>query len=228
MFPVTCGNRFCQECGASRRARIRRKTTELFRVAPVYDGESVKFLTLTVPNSTDPSAQLDLLFSAWRRLRQQAYFKSRIRGGVTFAELTGEPGAWHCHLHVIMVSRFIPVEKLSLAWSRVGPGKIVHIKRIPPGAAVAYLTKYALKSELPEDVQFVVTRLLKGRRLFQPFGNMHGIMSQIDIPRAVCPTCLWSAWIWNGGQGAIARLYGTDYPRISRSPIYIPLDGEVT
>lgn len=207
-FPVSCGNRFCEVCTVSRRSRIRRKVQALMQAVELHHGETVKFLTLTIPNQSDPSSMLSVIQQSFRRLRQRAFFKSRVRGGITFYEITGEPGDWHVHLHAIIVGRYIPVEQLSQHWRAVSPGMIVHIKRLPIRAAVNYVTKYAMKTTLPLVDQFAVSRMLKGRRLFQPFGSLHAIAVAIPPATVQCSSCGESHWAYNGGCGAVTRLFG--------------------
>jgi len=205
--PVSCGNRFCPICSKSRAAKIRRKVGELFRHVVPKDGESIKFLTLTVPNQDDIADSMDQLIKSFRRLRQRRYYQRALSAGLTFIEVTGKSGDWNVHLHAIILSRYIPVERLARDWSAVSPGQIVHIKRIPAAAAVKYLTAYALKSNQSEHNQRLISRALKGRRLFQPFGTWHAMMSAIVTPDPICAECKASAWTYNGDGRAVDRVF---------------------
>lgn len=196
--------------------------TAIFSALHLREGESVKFLTLTVPNISDPSEMLDSLIAGFRRLRQRRWFRAKCRGGLTFVEVTGKPGDWHVHLHAIIVSRYLPVWRIARDWSFVSPGKIVHITRIPPRVAAGYVTKYSLKTVLPLDDQLAVSDALKGRRLFQPFGDLSSISSSIRVPPAVCSVCEHNAWAYDSGQGAIRALFGKSDDGNFRLARYFP------
>lgn len=221
-IPIACGNRFCDTCTSLRRYRIREKMKSLMKLVHPRKGQTIKFLTLTIPNCKDPRYQLDLLIKSFRKLRQRKYYRSKIEAGASFFEVTGRPGAWHVHLHAIILSDFIPVERLATDWAAVSPGQIVHIKRIPLGAAVAYLTAYAMKSDLPERDQMTVSAALKGRRLFQPFGGWHQMMGQIPAAVVTCKACGSSSWAYDGPGGWTDRIVAdgsnTCTPWMNRPP----------
>lgn len=192
--PIYCGNRFCNTCARPRLRRIRAKLNALLTSVRPSPGYSIKFLTLTIPNTPDLRAAHLILLRSFRRLRQRALWNRRVRGGAYVLELTGNPSSWHLHLHAIIESRYIPVKQLSRTFEKAGGGRIVWITRIPPHAASLYLTKYLTKSSLPLDSQREASLALAGARLFQPFGSWHDLSLSLPKVHYVCPRCNSVAW----------------------------------
>ena len=193
--PAFCGDRFCPICSGPRRARVRYRLDALVKRSALPPGYTFKFLTLTVPNSDDLKAGVKSLMVAFRRLRQQHWWKSYVDGGAFVIEITGRKGAWHIHIHAIIAARYIPVRQLSRHWERVSGGKIVWIKKIPSSAVIAYLTKYLTKIDVPDDDALMASDALRGVRLFQPIGSWHGMKVVIVNHACKCASCGGDRWM---------------------------------
>lgn len=187
--PLYCGCRFCPVCNRARLARIRSRIAFILDKARQDPTFQLKMITLTIRNQAAVSDGVRVLTKSFRRLRAKQAWKSRIRGGLYVIEVTGIPGHYHVHLHVLVDLRFFPVRLLSKIWSQVAPGKIVHIKRLPVHAALVYITKYLTKPSVTGSSVPIVEAGLKGARLFQPFGSWHGFSTKWKRPKSVCPSC---------------------------------------
>lgn len=194
-IPAYCGNRFCSVCGTARRDRIARRLQDLISAAPAVDGYSLKMITLTLPKAASPRAGVLELIRCFRRLRSLQRWRSRVSGGASVIEITGRPGAWHCHLHAIVMARYVPVRMLSRLWASVSPGFIVDIRQVHPDRAVRYLTKYLSKASVPEWLQVEVSRALKGTRLFQPFGDWYRLLPGSRKRPLCCASCGDANWL---------------------------------
>lgn len=144
VVPDYCHDRFCVPCGGSRRATIRRNLEANLSRQPH------RMLTLTVRSADEPLAELvRRLYTAFRRLRQRALWKERVRGGVAFLEITYNPDrrSWHPHLHAILEGGYIDLQLLIREWlSCTGDSHNVKINRIRSRTeTILYVTKYATK-----------------------------------------------------------------------------------
>jgi hypothetical protein len=187
--PLYCGNRFCAVCGGPRRRRIQSKLRYVLSNLKCLPGESWKLVTLTIPDVPDLCSGAKLLFAAFRRLRQRRFWLNRIRGGFFVLETTGRPGRWHLHIHCICIGRYLPVRDLSRHWSRVSPGRIVYVQRIPIYSMIKYVTKYCTKSDLEPEYQLHASRELRNVRLFTPFGVCHSISLAAPKILHTCTSC---------------------------------------
>lgn len=197
VVPISCGNRFCGTCNKSRVSRLRKRVRYLMQQVTLKRNDSFKFVTMTIPNMEDPKEQLKILQKSFRRLRQRQYWKSLVKGGCVFYEVkTGSDGLYHIHLHAIVESAYIPVQELSQVWSEVSPGCIVDVRWISNKAIINYITKYTCKSELSLKSQLSASRLLKGVRLFQPFGTWHSLGKSYVHQPYQCPSCEIADWVY--------------------------------
>jgi len=192
--PQYCGDRFCPVCSASRRSRVRFRLSTLIDLARPLPGESIKHLTLTIPNLPDPDAALDVLIKSFRKLRARAWWKRNVSGGAYVVEITGQDGSWHVHIHAVICARYLPFDLLKRIWMECSPGNHVYIQKIPKAAAVGYLTKYLTKESVSNEDRPTVSRALRSRRLFQCFGSWAGVSVSVPVYRYPCPACNNSLW----------------------------------
>lgn len=193
-IPVYCKNRFCAVCARHRNRLIRWKLTEFLRATKLRKYDSFKFLTLTVSNNPDLKSMTAELIAAFRRLRSRSVWKRHVRGGACIIEVKPGKEGWHVHLHVVIESKYIPYEILLAEWKAVSTGQGVYIKKLHGSQVVAYLTKYLTKEQATKAEQEYMTDMLKGTRLFQPFGSWYGPMAAMKRLRFECPTCNNSCW----------------------------------
>ena len=157
-----CGQWDCYCCGYRMRMNLVEEVERLVRERPAMR----RFLTLTLDPSKvprevqgDDKAMTDYLMETWRKFR---VYIEREYGDFSFVWVKerGEENDKHWHLHVL-VSRNLDQSWISSAWSAVGGGEVVDIRRVERCEKVAhylgkYLTKNAL-SEFPEGVQRYAT-----------------------------------------------------------------------
>jgi len=153
-----CGQWDCYCCGYRMRMNLVESVQELVRERP----EMRRFLTLTLDPEKlpaevreDDKALTEHLMQTWRKFR---VYIEREYGDFSFVWVKerGEENEKHWHLHVL-VSQYMDQDWISRAWSAVGCGEVVDIRRVSRCEKVAhylgkYLTKNAL-SEFPDHVQ---------------------------------------------------------------------------
>lgn len=153
-----CGQWDCYCCGYRMRMNLVEEVEELVKRRP----EMRRFLTLTLDPSKvplevqgDDKALVEYLMNTWRKFR---VYIQREYGDFSFVWVKeqGEENEDHWHLHVL-VSEYMEQSWISEAWSAVGGGEVVDIRRVSRCEKVAhylgkYLTKDAL-SEFPDGVQ---------------------------------------------------------------------------
>lgn len=196
-IPIQCGDRFCRVCSQRRSARIRARLADLHHHVKLKRGFTFKFMTLTIPSGPDLQTQFDLIVKSFRRLRQRKYWRTRVDGGGYVVEVTiGKHGLWHVHIHAIVYSSYLPVRQLSANWSMCSPGQIVHISMISGPQVARYVSKYVSKSLALERRTGYASRVLKGNRLFQPFGSFQNAMQSTKREGHPCDNCGRSEWTW--------------------------------
>jgi hypothetical protein len=186
--PVYCKDRFCPICSGPRSRRIRRKLNWYVHNSTLKPGQSFKHLVLTVRNDPDLSATVDLLVRSFRRLRQRAWWKRHVTGGAYVIEITGRPGNWHPHIHVLLQSWFMPYQKLKSLWEKCSGSWGVSIQERPPHAVANYLTDYITKAPKMEAFTRQMNLALGNRRLYSVFGSWHS-MKPPDMKVAYRCTC---------------------------------------
>lgn len=187
--PLSCGDRFCDICSGPRRRKVRAKLNAIVESLKFRNRYGIKFITLTIPNQEDIRYGFKIITKSFRRLRQRAFWNWKVDGGAWVVEVTGSPGKWHVHLHVVCDSKFIRHSLLKRHWAAVSPGNIVYIQAIPVKAVVGYLTKYVSKSEADHSRRIQISNALKGSRLFQPFGSWQEIALSVPKIDYCCPEC---------------------------------------
>lgn len=197
--PVYCGNRFCQVCSQHRNKLIRYKLKTFMDTRCLAKGDSFKFLTLTIKNQSTLPGMMDHLTKSFRKLRQRALWRNTVRGGAAVLEVTGTPGNWHVHFHIVLESAFLPFKALLAEWKSVSGGSGVYIKQIHGSQVIGYITKYLTKCSVPLQEQFFMSADLKGRRLFQPFGGWFKPIAAIKPMNYWCPDCDSHDWFFGTG-----------------------------
>lgn len=153
-----CGSWECYTCGYRMRMNLVEEVERLVSERP----EMRRFLTLTldpkkVPREIrgDDKKLTEYLMNTWRKFR---VYIEREYGDFSFVWVKeqGEENDDHWHLH-ILVSRYLDQSWISEAWSSIGGGEVVDIRRVSRTEKVAhYLGKYLTKNALsgfPDGVQ---------------------------------------------------------------------------
>ena len=149
-----CGQWDCYCCGYHKRMNLVEEIERLVRERP----ELRRILTLTLDPKKVPAhirgdekAVTEYLMNTWAKFR---VYIQREYGDFSFVWVKENQGHWHLH---ILVSRYLDQKWISEAWSAVGGGRVVDIRRVDRAEKVShylgkYLTKNAL-SDFPKGVQ---------------------------------------------------------------------------
>ena len=121
-------------------------------------------------------------------------FKELVDAGIYAIDIKQKgPAEFNIHLHAIMDAAYIPQPALSSVWEDLVPGSpVVDIRRIydrdggTVRGALVETVAYACKAPEFESVGDEVNYLkaLKGKRMVQPFGELHGNVD--DLPPSLC------------------------------------------
>lgn len=200
--PVRCGLRFCSVCSASAAGRARSRLQWIINNFEKQKRKRWKFLTLTLRSTEDLSKQLEHLISSFRKLRNRRLWKDSVTGGLYVVELTHSPKGWHCHLHVIMQSSYIPQYHLSRVWNAISGSPVVDIREVKNNGLATYLTQYLTKCDVPLDHRNEAEDAMRGRRMWSPFGLAHDLNCQYKPQPAPCPCCGCEEWMsdWRVNQ----------------------------
>ena len=150
--PYRCGSWDCYCCGY----RMRMNLVEEIKRVTSERPEMSRLLTLTLDPDEAPSRQErqhKYITERWNALRTRL---KREIGDFSYIWVREEQENGLPHLHAI-VSRYLPQSTVSSAWSDLGGGEVVDIRKIDRTEKAAhyvgkYLTKNAL-SGLPDGIQ---------------------------------------------------------------------------
>lgn len=182
-----CRHRVCPLCSRLREHESGKRAATLCGRM-----DSPRFITLTLREDGQPlAARLDRLADAWRRLRQQASWKSAVRGGIYGIQVTRGAGGdgWHVHMHVIADGTYFHHSTLREAWAKAtGDSTIVDIRAVPSRSSVAtYIARYICNANAIARWDAAAIRefvaAFKGRRTLHTFGCHHGkVVDAVDEP----------------------------------------------
>jgi len=193
--PVYCKNRFCSVCGRLRAKALRLRMQQLLTAVRPGPGETYKAITLHVRNQASLSGMVHFLNKAFRKLRSRALWRHNVSGGCFVVEITGQPGFWHAHIHIICLSRYIPWDHLLSEWRfLVGAGGI-YIQKIKSQAILGYLTSYLTKGCQNIEQQQEISDELKNYRLFNVFGIWFKCLTKKKKKKFPCPKCGHLCWL---------------------------------
>lgn len=187
--PVYCGDRFCPVCSLPRLARVRSRLQHLIRRVRQTRYLRTRFLTLTIQNQPDLEGMVAHLIRSFRKYRQTKHWKKAVKGGAFVIEVTGSPGNWHAHLHIVMLSDWMDFWTERPVWTSISKGRGWLCKIIPPERCASYLSKYLSKPDVVDCDQAAVSHVLSGYRLFQSFGDWLGGLKNYEKPERDCPKC---------------------------------------
>lgn len=174
-----CHDRFCRPCSTARSHRIAARLAEI--AAP----KNCRFVTLTLAQDHRPLLpRLTHLYDSFRRLRNTAAWKRRVKGAAWFLEIgySPEQRTWHPHIHLITTGSYYPQAELSRAWlTATGDSRIVDIRKVHRTTEIArYVSKYVTKP-LPHVITHDHEALceaiaaLHARRLCGTLGDWRGL-----------------------------------------------------
>lgn len=140
----------CQRCARKYWSRVKRDM-ESSLVARRVGNQRAYVLTLTVPHSGDLQVDRARLSDLWARLGREA---RRHRWwtcyAATFEATPGTKGDGHMHMHVALLSAWVPYKEVHRHWRRMLGQESHHLHfryrhGCPVEAAARYIAKYASK-----------------------------------------------------------------------------------
>lgn len=152
---LPCKSWNCPECGVSK-ARM-----GAIKARKGFEGDHVRFATLTMGSKDSIQKQLVDIKKAWNRLRT-----TLTRNGHKLKYcwvLEACPSSGRPHLHVLL-DRYINVRRLSNLAQRAGFGKIVDIRSCDGKGVFNYVTKYLSKG-IGSAYTASLLRKIGGRRI---------------------------------------------------------------
>jgi hypothetical protein len=210
---IRCRRRWCPACAWI----VSRERIEKY-VQAAATMQWPLFVTLTKPNSPDPEC-IRTIREDWSRMRRRKLMVDRIAGGISTIEVTNKGAGWHPHLHVLCDCRWLAIHtpppsprdsegvkrqkydharlELSALWAQVikNPVAVVSALRKPPGEALRYTLKYAVKGQdmidCPDPIGPLI-RVLSRSRMVSTFGTMHGRIAEDEEeerPAVECGEC---------------------------------------
>ena len=150
--PFRCSSWDCYCCGYRMRQNLIEEIQRITSERP----QLCRMLTLTLDPATAPSNQQrqhEFITERWNALRTRL---KREVGDFSYIWVREEQDNGMPHLHAL-VSRFLPQDTVSAAWSDLGGGEIVDIRKIDNvDKAAHYVGKYLTKDSmtgLPDGIR---------------------------------------------------------------------------
>jgi hypothetical protein len=116
----SCGRRLCPACSERIRRRARRQLYASLEKHRQRVGYSMRFVTLTQPAlAVSLLETMRILRRAWTLMYKRDFWKQHVQGGglgIEFEMVDGRDDMYHTHLHILVSSRFIPIELLIEEW----------------------------------------------------------------------------------------------------------------
>lgn len=171
----SCRQRWCPMC-AGQKAKYAKESTLRY----IRDLKKPRFLTLTLRNEPgDLKPQIEFLQDCFKRLRQKAYWKRNVTGGIWFLQVKrgANSGYWHPHLHILLDGNYMESGDISALWDLVTYGSpIIDIQAVSDQERAAdYVARYSARpaylSDMPIADRIEVITALHGKRLSGTFGN---------------------------------------------------------
>jgi len=174
-----CHLRWCPLCAEAHAAFLGESVREWYNHAL-----HPKLLTLTLKSADLPLAdEINRLYINFNRLRNQAWFSSRIAGGIWFFQVTSNETTyqWHPHLHVLLDGEFLPHSELQARWLKLtGDSDIVDIRGCwSPQSASNHVARYATRpgalASVPDLLTQELLAALEGRRICGSWGSARSV-----------------------------------------------------
>ena len=179
-FKYNCNRKWCPRC-QPRLSNIRAKAIKKW----AQQIDQPKHLVLTQKNIPVLTRSAIRRFQkALAKLRRAGCWE-KVAGGCCSLEITNEGNGWHLHAHLLLDTRWLPIEKLMPVWANLiqQPFAIVKVKDARGADYVSEICKYVAKgSELAAwngDQINELVRAIKGVRMFFQFGSLFKLSAEI-------------------------------------------------
>ena len=179
VFGDSCRDRWCVMCCAQKQAYAKDQAAMY-----ISSLKAPRFLTLTLKNTeASLKSQVEFLQRSFSKLRNRAYWKKNVTGGIWFLEVKRGKNSeqWHPHLHILLDGNYMEQGRLSALWELVTYGSpIIYITRISDVEhAAKYVAKYSAKpavlKTMPLADRMETIQALFRKRLCGTFGTAKSI-----------------------------------------------------
>jgi len=143
-------------------------------------------------------------------------FKEIVSAGFYGIDIKqGDDGTLNVHMHILADCPYLPQAKLSELWDDLVDAPVVDIRRIDTEgesdaeSALMEVIGYAAKAPEWDDIEDQVAyfETLKGSKLVQPFGELHGNTPEV-LSHLLCGECGMEPKWWNY-RGTVDGRYNT-------------------
>jgi hypothetical protein len=144
-----------------------------------------KMLTFTLKHSDDELfMQVQHLYDCFRKIRQRAYFKQNINGGVWFFQLklNLQTNQWHPHIHCLVNGNFLKHSRLSELWHKItGDSFVIDVRPVrdlenASTEVARYATSPADITRMTLQQAIDVYDATQGRRICGTWGDAKGMI----------------------------------------------------
>lgn len=175
VWSSACRERWCPMC-SGQKVSYAKEQTQIY----IESLSAARFLTLTLRNNTNNlKDQIEFLMMSFRTLRQRAYWKKHVTGGIWFLQIKRgkNSGCWHPHLHILLDGESMMQSRLSQLWEQVTFGSpVIDIRKVNDVERVAkYVARYCARPAMLKDMPLLdrieVIESLFRKRLCGTFGT---------------------------------------------------------
>jgi hypothetical protein len=194
-------------CLKKQGARHRRTMKRMFENYKLLVGLALRFYTLTMPDfGASFEVTLDIMQDALCRLKRSKIWRENVSGAYDKVEWTGgkrEEVHHHIHAHLVLAARWLEggqFKRFTATWTRCvraaakahgvawtlpkGKGLSVHLKTLTLPEMINEMTKYLAKpsdyGRLSGGELVEIHRVLKGRRLFNSYGDFNENRGKVE------------------------------------------------
>ncbi len=212
-----CGH--CDYCSERRR---RKWLKRIARTAEAHRLTRLLTLTLDPAKLRDPSDIVAIsrhLRRSWAKFR--TYFAREYGVSPLFVTVmeTGRR-ATHLHLHVLL-GQYVDQKWISDVWSRLGGGRVVHIRYVDVHNVSRYLAKYVTKDSFPRSL---LRRVRQFTASLKTWVNVKKVQTdwswEYDSGPLVFYRCQFDPYVsWEQTVGEVTVAFGLGKPGGPRLPI---------
>ena len=179
VFGDSCRDRWCPMCAGQKASYAKEQSEEYVRSL-----KAPRFLTLTLRNNeNDLKTQVSFLQKSFSTLRQRAFWKKHVTGGIWFLQVKRGKGSgcWHPHLHILLDGDYLEQRRLSALWEQVTfNSPVIDIRRIHDAeSAASYVARYTARpaalADMPLADRVEVIEALFRKRLCGTFGTAKAV-----------------------------------------------------
>lgn len=114
-----CRSKLCPNCQSISGYTWRRRLREKIRNTKLNLGESLRFVTFTIPKHNGTlDEQRTVVNHAWRRFTKSKWFRENFRSFMKSEEFTWSKARYNYHLHILAVTPYLPHHAVRFQWTQ--------------------------------------------------------------------------------------------------------------